>query len=356
MTATSLATGAAKAETPPKSRRIPSLDGLRAISIMLVLLAHLCGTRGFPIPAINGVWFLGALGVQVFFVISGYLITGLLIAEAAKTGTVSIRDFYIRRSLRIFPAAYAFVVCLCLFWGLRGADLIAASTYTSNYLPTRRWESGHLWSLAVEEQFYLLWPAAFIALRHRAATVLAAFALMAPVLRFLLFWLIPEYRPYIGSSFETVADSLATGCLLAIMRKDLHANEVYRRVLGSRLPLLLVAAALAACIALRNISTTVSVALSATLLNPALAVLIDQAVTHPPQWLNNRAMVTVGVGSYSLYLWQQPFLNRTSSEWWTAWPVNILLVLALAYISYQCIEKPFQRLRGRFRGASHSPA
>src|SRR5512141_1648626 len=95
------------------AKRIPSLDGLRAISIVMVLFGHMAGTRGLPVRWLPFAW--GSLGVTVFFVISGFLITSLLVKEHSKTGTISLRTFYLRRTMRIFPAMYVFVAAIaCL--------------------------------------------------------------------------------------------------------------------------------------------------------------------------------------------------------------------------------------------------
>src|SRR5437773_9697436 len=109
----------------PAHGRIPSLDGLRAISITLVVVAHLAGTRSFPLSAATGnFWGLGELGVHVFFVISGFLITRLLLEETARTGRISLGNFYLRRTLRIFPPYYAFLFALAIA-SLAGAVTLA---------------------------------------------------------------------------------------------------------------------------------------------------------------------------------------------------------------------------------------
>src|SRR4051812_34868116 len=143
-------------------RSLPSLDGLRAISIGLVLLGHLIGTRGFvqSMPLANDA---GLLGVRVFFVISGFLITSILLDELSRKGTIALPRFYFRRTMRLFPASYFLVGCIAVLagWGivrLESGDLTLAITYTTNFRTHRGWSLGHLWSLAVEEQFYLLWP------------------------------------------------------------------------------------------------------------------------------------------------------------------------------------------------------
>ena len=162
-------------------RHIPSLDGLRAASIFLVLLGH--GNLSIPYHGLvaDHFWFFlsdGHLGVTVFFVISGYLITYLLRREQEKTGRIDLRAFYLRRMLRIFPACYTFLIVLAVLVTLgiiplSVTDLALSATYTWNYrfftLPwnltahtsafaPQSWYAGHLWSLSLEEQFYLVWP------------------------------------------------------------------------------------------------------------------------------------------------------------------------------------------------------
>jgi peptidoglycan/LPS O-acetylase OafA/YrhL len=154
---------------------LPSLDGLRAISISLVLIGHLDGTRNVGhLPVIYIFGNLAHFGVTVFFVISGFLITSLLIKEDEQTGTVSLKGFYLRRSLRIFPAAFVDIALVTLLTAASAisvsrTDLVCAATYTVNYLVHSSWYIGHLWSLSVEEQFYLYWAFAFATLSPRRA-------------------------------------------------------------------------------------------------------------------------------------------------------------------------------------------
>ena len=141
------------------------LDGLRAISITLVLLGNLSGTRGFP--RINLARYIGDyanLGVTMFFVISGYLITTLLVEEMKEFGNISLRLFYARCAVRLFPEFLVLLLFLVsLQWArvirLNPDELISALPYTVNFRPHVSWYVGHLSSLSVEEQFYLLWPA-----------------------------------------------------------------------------------------------------------------------------------------------------------------------------------------------------
>src|SRR5947199_4488665 len=140
-----------------KSNRIPSLDGVRAISIALVLLDHL-NKSGHIQAKIAGSY--GTTGVHIFFVLSGYLITSLLLQEHDRDSTVGLGRFYVRRAFRIFPAAFAFLaVSALLFRGQVGwYHLLGAVFYAANMEVSRPWIFGHLWSLAIEEQFDVLWP------------------------------------------------------------------------------------------------------------------------------------------------------------------------------------------------------
>src|SRR5262249_7861489 len=148
------------------------------------------GTRNFPLSeAVGNFWGLGEFGVRVFFVISGFLITGLLMQELARDGRIRLARFYLRRTLRIFPPYYTLLVTLGLASAagavtLASHDLTHAATYTSNYYLGRSWFMGHTWSLSVEEQFYLLWPAVFlIAGPRRGFFIAAAVVVLTPFIR-----------------------------------------------------------------------------------------------------------------------------------------------------------------------------
>ncbi len=204
------------------SRRIPSLDGLRAVSIVLVIVSHLLGTRGFPWGprALGTVGDFGYLGVKVFFVISGYLITRLLIAEHARTGRISLRDFYVRRVWRIFPAFYAFIAAMLAAWAigwiaLAPTDVLAAVTYTMNYHYERSWDLGHIWSLSIEEQFYLVWPFLFLWLgRARVVSTSIVIIILALGCRAVA-WFVLRSDNLVEEAYPCVMDSIAVGCLFS---------------------------------------------------------------------------------------------------------------------------------------------
>jgi len=340
---------------PAKKNQMPSLSGLRAISIVLVILGHLSGTYGFR--KLNfGVGDYAHLGVVVFFVISGFLITSLLISEHAHKGRVSLKLFYARRSLRIFPASYAYISCMLLLslagvLHLEARDLWHAVTYSVNYLPGASWQLAHLWSLSVEEQFYLLWPFAFVALGGRRATWGAAgVILLAPIARSAS-WYFLRGTPYRDlEMFPMVADSLAMGCLLARLRYWLEARAWYVHLFRPVYSFGLLALVL---LINREMGYTMVQVFGTSVMNVSLAILIHRSVYRSEdclgRFLNWKPIEFVGVLSYSLYLWQQLFLNRDSTAWVNTFPQNLLFAVAAALASYLLLEKPLLRLRHRLR-------
>jgi peptidoglycan/LPS O-acetylase OafA/YrhL len=199
-------------------KRIPSLDGLRAISIALVMLSHLIKWKHVSLPVLQA---YGDLGVHVFFVLSGYLITDLLLRERERTSSIDLPTFYLRRAFRIFPAAFVFLaVVVVLYWReIRWVHVAAAVFYVANLDLSRPWIFGHLWSLSIEEQFYLLWPVALKKWqRHRVAILIGVFV-GTPVMRAILY-AIKAHGP-VTASLPVVSDQLAIGCLLAIFAKRL---------------------------------------------------------------------------------------------------------------------------------------
>jgi len=346
---------------------MPSLDGLRAISIALVLYGHVTGTLGFPIARDR--FGLAAAGVRTFFIISGFLITKLLLAEIASKGTISLRGFYRRRVLRIFPAFYTYwlVTLALVMTGLLAIpfkDMAYAATYTINYVTDRHWSVGHLWSLAVEEQFYALWPLTLFLLgRKRAFSLAGGVFLLVPVIRIAQFFLWPSHRSGITEEFHTIADCIATGCLLAGCQDWLWERESYRRFLTSWKFWL--APGVIAITIIFGAHPLVKWLILIPISNLSIALCIDRWTRVPDAdpfalFLNWKPVAFNGVLSYSLYLWQQPFLDRYAYHIWNRFPINIALAFVAALGSYYLIEKPFLSLRYRGRQplqtASAAPA
>src|SRR5580704_19620989 len=198
-------------------KRIPSLDGLRAVAISLVVVGHWVELRHHSDVA-------GAfanLGVRIFFVISGYLITTLLLTERSRTSTIGLREFYLRRAYRILPAAIVFMLPVFIIFRhqLSWFHILAATFYLANFDFFHPWFLGHLWSLSVEEQFYLLWPGVLTKwYRHRVG-ILAGVVAFAPLYRIACHFLHLHGRA--DETFPAVADILAIGCLLAVFARRL---------------------------------------------------------------------------------------------------------------------------------------
>jgi peptidoglycan/LPS O-acetylase OafA/YrhL len=336
--------------------RVRSLDGLRAISVTAVLFGHLCGTRGFGFfDAFPHAGDVARLGVIVFFVISGFLITSLLMREQADTGRISLRNFYVRRVLRIVPAFLVFMICVIVAsaFGLvkvNGADLVTAFTWTVNFNPDRSWVIGHLWSLSVEEQFYLLWPATIVICGLTKGRNLAMLAFVAaPVIRAAMHIALPRSSLRDLEIFPAVADPMAIGCIVAIERDRLLASRWWRELTRPIVSLAMFAVALA--LLPFNDYTAVSF-FGAPLTLVVVAVVVEGSTRwteYASKVLNTRALTWLGALSYSLYLWQQPFLNRSSHALLNSFPVNLLAAFACAVASYYLVEAPFLRLRRRFR-------
>jgi len=339
-----------------RSGRVPSLDGLRALSIGLVLLSHLIGTSGFFVPQAVGRFFsLGELGVRVFFVISGFLITSLLLEEMESEGKISLIRFYFRRTMRILPPYFTLIVVVMLLEAvglisLAPKDKLHALTYTSNYYPERSWYLGHTWSLAVEEQFYLLWPALLLLAGKRRGLAVAFVLLFAcPLIRLGLWRMNPQAAGEVGTRFEGICDSIAIGCLLAGCGAWLKQQVVYQRIMDSKLffvvPLMVLGAS-----ALHD-RPRIDFVFGFTIMNVGIALCIDWCITNHKgrigSILNAKPIAFVGVISYSIYLWQQIFLNRSSSSVFARFPISIVLAIAAAMLSYYIIERPSLKLRRR---------
>lgn len=340
-----------------RRRHLPALDGFRGVMVMLVVFYH----AGFPLP--------GDLGVTGFFVLSGFLITWLLLQEDAATGRISLSRFYARRTLRIFPAYYVFVAVSMLIdaaiGGLEGIwstqDIAAALTYTVNYrnaLMGHDHPIAHAWSLAVEEQFYLLWPALFL-MFHRRLNMRRWLALSIVVVvawRSVLFLGAEFQSHYIYNAFDTRMDALAIGCLMAYLCK----SESFHGIAGNLAktwysPFPTVALLYVSRVSIgRTWHYTVGLAVDAALLGVLLLQLMQLSDFRPWRWLNSRVAVRLGILSYPIYLWHLVGLGsadnilRGLGGREMELVLGIVLTYAAASCSYYFLEQPFLRLKGRF--------
>jgi peptidoglycan/LPS O-acetylase OafA/YrhL len=335
--------------------RLPALDGLRALSVFAVIASHV----GLPIP--------GDLGVVCFFVLSGFLITWLLLKEAEKHGSFSLKAFYARRALRIVPAYGFFVLVSALyflhkngFWWDKSLTL-TAMTYTVNYYNVLHHHMttplSHTWSLSVEEQFYLLWPLSLLFLmkggRRRIVFGLASAILCVCLWRTYAFNVLHSGTAYVYDSFETRLDSLAIGCLLALCASTGRLDRVSLRATRYEwfpfLTLLLLYVS-------RTRGDAYHYGPGFTVDSVLLAVFIVQALllveTRAWSWLDYPAVRYLGIISYPIYLYHG--YGTTVSEKFSSYPMTvrflaaILVSVLLATGSFYCIERPFLKLKKRY--------
>ena len=352
--------------TRPSKDYRPTLDGWRAIAILLVMFAHGGSELFYPGGRYaSPVWYSlsrhGVFGVDLFFGISGLLICGRLLDEREKTGGISLGSFYIRRVFRILPPAFAYLATVGLL-AVAGVIVVSPREWLSsvffsrNYIvmpPDTGWYTGHFWSLAVEEHFYLIWPAALIALgSSRARRYLPGIAIAVALWRVVDFhWFHQQIWPGVLSDSiyertDTRFDGLLWGCWIALIA----SVPAYRAILARRLTAIVLAGlviALIACIALNPPlqmaweSFLVPLVLAGTVLNPTMR--FSKILEAPPiRW--------IGRISYSLYLWQQLFLVSSKMPRplpfgsVQEWPLNIVAVFVCASASYYLLERPLVAL------------
>lgn len=340
---------------------VPSLDGLRAVSIVVVLLAHFVDERLFP----------GGLGVYVFFVVSGFLITRLLLAERKTDGAISLPNFYARRPLRLYPVIIVYAVIVVLFvWALGRpldpAEPFSALFYFANFLYSIRELHGQaadlpfelFWSLSVEEHFYMLFPFALVLLRgepRRLAMLLVATCALCLGLRLIVAWLHPAYLSthvfYFQSEFRL--DSIAFGALLAA---GCETEAGRRLLLRLTHPAILAAAIAGVGLSLAVRDPWFRETLRYTLQGACLTVLVANVLFTNRYWaanifLNTAAMVWLGRLSYSLYVWHlgvSYFIEATGLPQEQQVPVDFVMTILVAVGSYYFIEQPALALRRRF--------
>jgi peptidoglycan/LPS O-acetylase OafA/YrhL len=347
---------------------LPALDGLRGVAILSVLAIHV-----YP-RLLEG----GHFGVDIFFSLSGFLITALLLQEWGRTGRINLKAFYLRRALRLLPALVSMLAIGGLYtyffrgpkpahqWG---KDSLAVLLYYFNwkmaYTPLT-WLTPSLlqcWSLAVEEQFYLVWPIVLVVLLRfgaRRGWTVALVVLGIAASAGLLMRLTPSQGLYVRT--DTRAVGLLTGCLVAALAYwDLLPRARWSRAILQASALLAVGV-LAYHLAAAHLHPWYKIHLASTVVALAVGVILAALLRSPLRvfrWLLDWSLLRwFGRISYGLYLWNAPiivaltpyYLISTHTWWWLA--AQVAAPVAAACLSFYLLEKPFLRLKDRLAPAS----
>jgi peptidoglycan/LPS O-acetylase OafA/YrhL len=340
----------------------PALDGLRAFAVLAVLLYH---DRALDLPG-------GFLGVDVFFVLSGFLITGILLADHARTGTTDSRAFWIRRARRLIPAFLALLLLVAVYTafvsesghpaelraqGIAGLFYVAnwQAIYSSDFAPT---VLSHIWSLSVEEQWYLIWPfllaGLLVTARRSRPRLLGAIVLLATASAIWMGWAahhVTRSRAFFGT--DTRAWELLAGAALAVVAARGADRRGRRRAAGAVDVAGVLGLAALVVAMLRFHETDYDLypwgrllVVVATVAVIVAAVAPDGRVVRP--LLGWRPFVLVGLISYGIYLYHVPLFAWVSPEHvgvhgWPLLGLRLLVVLGVATASYRFLEMPIRR-------------
>lgn len=338
---------------PP--RRIKVLDGWRGLAILMVCSSHIGGRTRFNGSLLAN---LGLLGVDVFFVLSGFVITRSLLIERERTGSFSLPAFYKRRIFRILPAAMIFLAVLALldrFMNLGNLSIqsfVASALFYRNYWlslhPSSAIYTNHYWSLSIEEQFYFFWPAVLLFLGNRKAMWFAGVTGSACAL-----WRLYSYRFMPGADERVFwmmrtqyrVDGLALGCLLALLLSYPRVRRFIDKNFAKEVPIFCAFAVILNyqhsfyCPSLITYML-IAVAMASTLI-------VKEGLVY--QCLTSRVLLWLGSISFSLYLWQQlflvsPFPGYSPFGKFGVFPFNAAAAVLVASASYYFIEEPIRTL------------
>ncbi|HTP27795.1 MAG TPA: acyltransferase [Anaeromyxobacteraceae bacterium] len=363
-----------KAAREPRPLALPTLDGWRAIAISMVIVSHgadglLSGTR--LSSATEELRLAGLLGVQIFFGLSGFLITSRLLHEESRRGHISLRAFYRRRFFRIIPPAAVFLVALGAL-ALAGLVPLGFTRWLSSLLcfanysrAPSSWYVGHFWSLAIEEHFYLLWPSAFLLLatvrrRTRAAAIAALLLALWRAVDF-KFRITGSDPAHFWGRTDIQGDGLLWGVCTALVAADATWGMRLRALVRSRWIRLALAALVLALGFWKPAGWKLALSL-VTVKAIAVPVMIFGTVFAPGDWfgrlLESPPFRWIGALSYSIYLWQQLFFawhdaRVPALRLVQAFPANLGATLLMAILSYYVVERPMIAV-GRHLGSERA--
>ena len=341
-------------------RNFPQLDGFRGLAIVLVMCGHIMSFASGSLQIRQIGDYVSHLGVFLFFVLSGFLITGLLHRERSLKGTVDLKRFYIRRALRLGPALLVFLLGVAILrWSgsvepFARYEILACFLFVRNFFG-KSLVTVHLWSLSLEEQFYFFWPNVYKRLKFSnllLPTLCITFGIALWRGVSLTFGLVPDKigRYYMRPYFRF--DSILIGCCLALaLAKGGRFLQLARKISGVVPAGLLWMALVSWTVWGQSICNPLYLTLQMILIAVLLAqlVLTDRGFTF--QLFSNPVSRYLGRISFSLYLWQELFLVLESPSWGVLrrFPVNVICSIVVAAASYQFIEKPVLDLKSKYQ-------
>ena len=336
----------------------PGLDGLRAIAIIIVLLGHLLIGRWW----VN--YFPGPIGVDIFFVISGFLITTLLIKEKINTGNISLNRFYIRRCLRIFPVAYLYLACLVIFNFIFNLHttlrmFLTAGLYIGNF-PVQygsNWQTAHFWSLAVEEQFYLIFPFILARSVNKYLVIVTVILILLPFLVVVGTLPFKMYDSSLIHKFFLSFRYLLGFGTSSILIGSLTSVLVFKRIITfegkNHYFLSFIIFAIAIGLHITGVLNWNVLIYIFPLLISYVIVLNLTNKNFFSLILNHPVVVKMGVLSYSVYMWQQLFTHdqpwKKLFKYSDSLVLNCIALLVVAYFSYTFYESKFLKLKKNFK-------
>jgi peptidoglycan/LPS O-acetylase OafA/YrhL len=338
-------------------KRIPSLDGFRAISIILVLIAHGRLSKGF-LSNYGAIAKHGAVGVTIFFVLSGFLITTLLLNEQAKNGHIAIKKFYLRRAFRILPVMVLYVVFIAIWRyieniDVKNSEILHSLTFTMNFYQGKNfWYLGHYWTLSVEEQFYMIWPSIIIIFRHHIKTIAFVSILYSCIVR-VLSYKFPAYQFILLSPYFNYSDAIMVGALGGILYFE-NPDIIDLNFFRSYFLQLLAIGVIGLFLWLSNNGKLpiITLPFGNFMISSLLMFLIFSYIKPSGSLvytiLNSKVMVHLGILSYSIYVWQQFFVFGVFNTIWRVFPYSLIAIYVVSAISYYLWERPFLNFKKHF--------